>query len=256
MRSGKVRDTLVKSSQELCLLGILLFSFLVLIPGCEGEKSGVRQGTSFPESVGREVSDRAGAENLRPPQGVFKEPAEVFPEVISVALTPRMVIPGTLLRATVKTGNPDDHLVLFDYEWYRNGEAISGEVAEELNTMSFHKGDSIYVNVTPFDGKDRGETKRSPSIVVQNRPPEITSSPPSAGAEGKYAYAVIATDPDADSLSYFLEKAPPGMVIDAVSGRLEWKIPDVQEGVFPVRIIASDGEDQAFQEFDVHLKKE
>ena len=56
-----------------------------------------------------------------------------------------------------------------------------------------------------------------------NRPPHIVSSPPLQTAVGQsYTYNVKANDPDNDRLAYALLIAPPGMVIDPVSGKITW----------------------------------
>src|SRR5262249_53675263 len=56
-----------------------------------------------------------------------------------------------------------------------------------------------------------------------NRAPAITSSPNTEALVGKpYQYAVKATDPDEDPVTFSLVTAPAGMIIDAQSGMLSW----------------------------------
>ena len=63
-----------------------------------------------------------------------------------------------------------------------------------------------------------------------------------------------AVDADGDPLSFLLEAAPPGMVIDKETGHLVWQIPPDQLGSHRVRIVAEDGQGgKAFQEFDFTL---
>jgi hypothetical protein len=65
---------------------------------------------------------------------------------------------------------------------------------------------------------------------------------------------VKAVDADGDPLSFLLEAAPPGMVIDKETGHLVWQIPPDQLGSHRVRIVAEDGQGgKAFQEFDFPL---
>jgi hypothetical protein len=65
---------------------------------------------------------------------------------------------------------------------------------------------------------------------------------------------VKAVDADGDSLSFTLDVAPPGMVIDKETGHLFWQIPPGQLSGHRVRIVAEDGQGgKAFQEFDFSL---
>jgi hypothetical protein len=60
-------------------------------------------------------------------------------------------------------------------------------------------------------------------LCLGNRPPRITSAPPLQTAVGQtYSYAVRASDPDGDMLTYALLIAPAGMVIDPASGWISW----------------------------------
>ena len=56
-----------------------------------------------------------------------------------------------------------------------------------------------------------------------NNPPDFTSSPLASAIRGKrYRYTPTAIDADGDSLTFSLEYAPTGMVIDPASGTLSW----------------------------------
>jgi serine protease AprX len=60
-------------------------------------------------------------------------------------------------------------------------------------------------------------------LAGTNSPPIITSAPPLGATVGSlYHYAVMASDPDGDVLGYFLDTAPAGMAIDAVTGLVRW----------------------------------
>jgi RHS repeat-associated protein len=56
-----------------------------------------------------------------------------------------------------------------------------------------------------------------------NNPPDFTSSPVTSAIQGKrYRYTPTAIDADGDSLTFSLDYAPTGMVIDPASGTLSW----------------------------------
>jgi serine protease AprX len=60
-------------------------------------------------------------------------------------------------------------------------------------------------------------------LAGTNSPPLITSTPPPSATVGSlYRYPVIASDPDRDALSYYLDAAPAGMVINVTTGLIEW----------------------------------
>lgn len=63
-----------------------------------------------------------------------------------------------------------------------------------------------------------------------NRPPIISSvAPAQANAGYLYVYAITATDPENQPLTYWLETAPSGMVIDPQTGVVSW-LPTLQHG--------------------------
>ncbi len=80
-------------------------------------------------------------------------------------------------------------------------------------------------------------------VTAPNDPPAITSSPRTTTGLGQsYFYAVLASDPNGDVLSYSLDTAPAGMTIDSDTGLLTWA-PDTstQLGPHTVSIQVDDG---------------
>lgn len=194
---------------------------------------------------------RAPATQVVPaPEGAMNQP----PGVVSVKLEPELVFPGTPVRALVEASDPEGDLITITYRWQRNRQDLPEQTGDTLDTTALRKGDWITVTVTAADEHGRGQEKMARSVVVHNRPPEITSFPPTA-SDGKLVYQVKASDPDGDPLTFSLESAPPGMTIDAATGQLEWKIPEGLSGSFQVRIIVTDGDAQSFQQFALSLVK-
>jgi hypothetical protein len=78
------------------------------------------------------------------------------------------------------------------------------------------------------------------TIEVANRPPRIiNTTTPDAYVGVPYIYHTSATDDDGDALIYVLVKKPPGMMVDAYSGTIDW-IP-VSAGNFTVKLKVMDG---------------
>lgn len=178
------------------------------------------------------------------------------PEVVSVRLEPELVYPGMPVRALVEASDAEGDALILTFRWQRNREDLPEQIGDTLDTSTLRKGDWITVAVTAADEHGRGEEKMARSVVVHNRPPEITSLPPASLDAGKFLYQMRAADPDGDELEYTLEEAPQGMKIDARSGLLEWIPGPDAAGRRQIRVIVSDGDAKAFQAFTIFVKNE
>lgn len=244
------------------VIASLLFSCLVFLPlsGCKGDK-GDPPAQKPPET---QIAETAPAQQ-KPEEAVVGKPGEkkeveedknTLPEVVSINLSPKLVYPGTKIKAEVEGRDEDGDAVSFTYEWKKNDRVIPNVVLDELDTTAFKKGDLITLYVTPFDGKEKGKMRWSTTIMIANRPPEITSFPPTGVSNGKYIYEVKASDEDGDTLSYSLEDAPPYMTIDPSTGIIQWNIPSDAKGSYSFRIVVTDGDAKAFQGITLNPKIE
>lgn len=79
-------------------------------------------------------------------------------------------------------------------------------------------------------------------VGCENRPPQITSTPPVSAQTGDlYLYATRGSDPDDDSITWSLTANPPGMTIDAATGLIRWTPATNQVGANTITLRASDG---------------
>lgn len=111
-------------------------------------------------------------------------------------------------------------------------------------------------NITVVVSNGVSQTSHSWNVTVNNinRAPTISSSPLTTGQENQlYKYNIIASDPDSDSLSYYLETYPAGMNVNS-TGTISWT-PSTQ-GTYHVKAIASDGNLNATQEYDINVTYE
>ncbi len=182
------------------------------------------------------------------------EVANTPPIVTRVAVEPATAKPGDVLRATVEGSDIDGDPVKYVFEWWRNGTSLGAPAKDQEQrtqaTDGFARGDLIVAGVTPYDAGGAGRFLVSEPIVLLNRPPAITSSPGGLTSQGLFEYAVTATDPDNDTLTYKLETAPAGMTIEAGTGKITWQIPAGVTSPQQIRIGVDDGhQGQAFQEF-------
>ncbi len=174
------------------------------------------------------------------------------PEVTRIIL-PSAAKPGDLVEAQVEAEDADGDPVAYRYRWWRNKTLVQEGDRNVLETAGFSRGDAIVVEVTPRDATDAGKPLRSLPLALANAPPSITSTPPSP-APGRFQYAVTATDPEGDPLTYAMTGAPPGMTLDPASGRIDWQIPPQAKGTFPLHVTVEDGRGgRAFQDFEIRL---
>ena len=177
------------------------------------------------------------------------------PVARNVTIEPAVAKPGDTLRAAIDGSDPDGDPIQYLVEWWVNGQSTGTPTKEQeqrtLATENLKRGDMVVVGVTPYDASSRGRFAVSEPLILLNRPPVITSSP-TAPTVRAYVYAVTATDPDNDPLTFKLDTAPSDMTIERSTGRIAWQIPVNLREPQQVRVSVDDGnEGQAFQEFTI-----
>ncbi|MBY0247902.1 MAG: Ig domain-containing protein [Nitrospiraceae bacterium] len=176
------------------------------------------------------------------------------PKISGVTVTPLPIVIGENLEAQVEASDPDHDRIDLSYRWFKNDVMIKEGDEPFLMATGFIPQDQIAVEVTARDPSTPGNSVRSASVTVGNRPPKIVSMPPASDAKNPYEYTVKAVDLDGDRMAFQLEAAPSGMTIDQQSGRIVWSIQADQSGTFHVKVIAQDGRGgAAYQEFDLSL---
>ena len=152
---------------------------------------------------------------------------------------PPVFISEPITSIVVHQGFPEDYVYdsealdgdndVLEYSLVSGPDGISVDVAtgEVLWMVSAdNPGTEVYpVELLVADGNG-GFDRQSYSIevtVIPNLPPEIISTPAVRTLVNQtYRYAVSATDPERDTLTYELTNAPAEMSIDPVSGLIEW----------------------------------
>ncbi len=174
------------------------------------------------------------------------------PDIAEIHLEPVPVHRGEVITVKVVAGDPDGDPVTLAYKWLRNDKEIPGAKTASLDTKEFRKKDVLAVLVTPSDGKATREPRAGLPVTIENSPPQFTSTPPAEVKDGQYAYAVTAVDPDDDPVTFELKQAPPGMTIEAATGKLIWKLTPESKGKHRVVIVAKDNDKaEAQQEFEL-----
>ncbi|TAL10295.1 MAG: hypothetical protein EPO02_07945 [Nitrospirae bacterium] len=186
------------------------------------------------------------------------------PDIAEIHLEPAPVRRGEPLKAKVIAGDPDGDPVTLSYKWLRNDKEIPDAKSDTLDTKDFRKKDVLAVLVTASDGKATREGRAGLPVTIVNSPPRFTSTPPSGitlapakdgpAREGMYEYAVTAMDPDEDPVTFELKQGPPGMTIDAATGKITWKVTLESAGKHHVVIAAKDNDGGVNQQdFDLDI---
>lgn len=245
---GRLKD-LYNRLSRVQLLGVaILVAGFILILLLRGETPQPPPPSSVPSKT---QPVNAGEQAASAPKVVARK-SNHPPVITAVRLAPNIVLPGVTVHAEVKADDPDQDEISYDYAWKINGEVVAEQTSVKFDTTSLHKGDLLTVTVIPDDGKELGAPLDSNGILIQNRPPEITSLPSAGVSSGHFSYQVIAKDPDNDPLLFSLEEAPPGMTINP-EGLIQWNVPRGLQGKQQVRLIASDGSASSFQAFNLNL---
>jgi len=120
-------------------------------------------------------------------------------------------------KSTLSNSNGDYRLTNITPGSYSLAIVMQSGWAPTLPVSQRYQG-SILANQT-INNLIFGNTTRGSN----NNPPDFTSSPIASAIQGKrYRYTPTAIDADGDSLTFSLDFAPTGMVIDPNSGTLSW----------------------------------
>lgn len=180
------------------------------------------------------------------------------PEIVSITINPapENIFAGVDLTAVPVGSDADGDVVRFRYQWLRNNEVIA-EDGPVLNGGSFRKGDWIQCRVVPYNDTNEGIPYLSNTITVRDAPPRIVSTPPREFSGEVYSYQVTAEDPDRDPVTFSLTSGPPGMVINASTGLLQWKVDRELAGEHVVEIVAQDPEGSKYiQKYTLTVPKQ
>ncbi len=152
-----------------------------------------------------------------------------LPVVTAVTVTPDKAVKTTTLTATPTSTNTSG--VTFTYQWFQNGNAITGATSAtlKLSSVIVSKGDDFTVKVTPNDGTLSGATFTSGNVAaIVNNPITIglpvvdsaTIAPDSASSVTQLAVTPVGHDPSGNSpVTYIYQWLQNGKVITGATAR-------------------------------------
>ena len=127
------------------------------------------------------------------------------PFIKHIEVLPQHPVLGSRINLRIQAGDKEADEITYTVKWFCNGREIGTGIEFYLNEAK--KGDRIYAEVTPSDGKLSGETKRTSVITIANTPPKIIGAKltPDAILTSTGELTVIGEgfDPDGDSLIFF-----------------------------------------------------
>ncbi|MFK7926551.1 MAG: lectin-like protein [Myxococcota bacterium] len=131
----------------------------------------------------------------------------------TIPLVDRVVVgPENPLRADVLTAQVeivpagDGEDVTLAYEWVVNGDVVG--TGSTLGPDVVQAGEEVWVNITPSDASDVGETVRSNTVVGGNNPPDLTAvdiAPVPLKSDDLATATIDASDWDGQNLSFTYE---------------------------------------------------
>jgi len=166
--------------------------------------------------------------------------AQDVPEKSS-AILPSATRAGLILESRsdadiVKVVVEGPEKVTYKYEWTKNG--LSAGTGDSIS--GFKRGDKLSVKITPYNGKDYGQSI-SLATEIKNTVPKVIENKEMKFDGKLLTYQVKAYDQDQDVLSYSLVEAPENMIIDKSSGVIKWEIKKEDTGKRSVKVKISDG---------------
>jgi Putative Ig domain len=233
----------------------LLITSLVFLLGCNrnnGDDHPVRGDTS-PEITEGPASQIGSGSEGDVDSGENDLPT--LSDIKSVKVLMRSDNPRDGFKAEIVYNKTEPENTDYLYEWKVNGEDIPGANEKELDWQEgFKKGDTISVSVTPYNNLGQGVVSAEGSFRIPDSPPVITSEPVTSVQNGKFSYAVVAVDPDGDSLDFSLKHAPRGMTIEPATGLINWEYGEKDAGVYKVTVIVTDSDGaRAVQELTLSI---
>lgn len=125
----------------------------------------------------------------------------------------------------------------------------------QITSLIYESRGGYFLTFSSEDS-DKIPSIMSISLIVENQPPVITSSPiTKINKEEVYSYQVIATDADGGDLTYSFITSPSWLSIDSFTGLVTGTAPKVDsDESYSIKIAVSDGIDYTTQEYTLTVK--
>ena len=181
-----------------------------------------------------EVSDIDGAKVLQTYDIVVQGSTNRNRPPVITSFPGFSITTGATYSYKVAATDPDNDAVTFSLVTKPVGMTINAITGVVTWTPSSAAVENVVVEAR--DARGAVATQGFAVSVRDNRPPVISSSPSrTTVAGGTYRYAVNATDPDGDALTYIYLDGGPGSLMDG-QGRITWNVPSDFANNGPVQV--------------------
>ncbi|MEO0127075.1 MAG: Ig domain-containing protein [candidate division WOR-3 bacterium] len=179
------------------------------------------------------------------------------PEIHEVSLLPLNPTIQSEITVRILASDSDGDPLTYKVKWFVNDKEIGEGMS--LKYEDAKKGDKIFAEVTPFDGKDWGKTVKTREVKIGGLPPKIISlkiTPETIFATTpSVVVSAMVEDPDNDSVQLFVHWLVKDEVIPDTSNVLDLKKYNLKKNdVITGAAFASDGEfkSEPFP-FEIHI---
>lgn len=214
--------------------------------------SGGNPWTDLALVAGSGVTDPSGDHRYKVGTLTVSGAGNVAPQITSTPVTGATVGVAYAYRVTATDANGDT--LRYSLTTRPSGMTIGATTGQIAWTPTSTQVGNRNVTARVVDPAGLAATQSfTINVVGTNVAPQITSSPATNATVGAaYAYRVVATDANGDTLSYSLTQAPAGMTINATNGQIAWTPTSAQTGSQAVTArVADPGGLAATQSFTV-----
>lgn len=123
------------------------------------------------------------------------------PVVIAAVILNTPLSQSAPAAVKIQSEDPERQAVSFHYQWYVDNSVVAGQTNATLPPEFFKRGQTVFVEIIPTDGTNKGQLYRTPGVVVGNTAPKITTISlvsQTARAGDRLEAQVEANDPDHD----------------------------------------------------------
>jgi hypothetical protein len=153
------------------------------------------------------------------------------PVIAKVEFEPPEPTSSDDIKANTTLEDPRMKPVKFQYQWFVNGEILSGIEGPHLEKQHYKKNDKVYCRVQAKRGIYESKVMKSKEIKIKNSIPRITLAPWDDVQLGdRFHYTIQARDPDNDPLTYRLvSPLDLGIKLDPNTGEIRWNTRDIPQ---------------------------
>jgi hypothetical protein len=164
---------------------------------------------------------------------------------------PVQVTGGRLYEQRLSAADAENDTLVFNLEEAPAGMTV--EPATGILRWTPQSPGAFRVFVEVSDGELAAHLNFTLVVTFLNKAPRFISTPLAEATGGlRYVYVPQTVDVDDDKLTFTLAQAPSGMLVDRMTGRLDWTPGWEASGNFSVALVASDGKGgEARQEFSI-----